>query len=304
MSKCAIFNDLTLPLIGAPMFLVSNPALVIAQCRAGIVGTFPALNARPSAQLGDWIAEIEGAIAGAPYGINLIVHPTNTRLEEDLAICVAHKVPLIITSVGPPSRVVERIHSYGGIVLHDVINIRHAKKAIASGVDGLILVCAGAGGHGGLLNPFAFVAEMREFYDGPLILSGAIGNGRQIRAAEIMGADYAYMGTRFIAVKEAAAPDAYKQMILESNAADLVYTKAFTGVAGNYLRASIERAGLDPDNIVGGKDRPDLNLEKRVETAKAWKDIWGAGQGVGTIHDLPSVAELVARLKAEYESVL
>jgi nitronate monooxygenase len=297
-----MFKDLTLPLIGAPMFLVSSPGLVIAQVRAGIVGTFPALNARPSAQLAEWITEIEGAVGDMPYGVNLIVHASNTRLEEDLGIVVRHKVPLVITSVGEPSQVVAAIHGYGGKVLHDVINIRHAKKAIAAGVDGLILVCAGAGGHAGLLSPFALVSEVREFYDGPVALAGALTRGNHIRAAQVMGADYAYMGTRFIATQEAHASDAYKQMILDSNAADLVYTPAFTGVHGNYLRASIERAGLDPDNIVGGKDKPDLKLENRTD-AKAWKDIWGAGQGVGSIHDVPRVEALVARLKREYDAV-
>ncbi len=297
----ALFNGLSLPLIGAPMFLVSGPELVIAQCRAGIVGTFPALNARPSIQLGEWLAQIEGAIAGAPYGVNLIVHNTNTRLDEDLAICVDHRVPLVVTSVGEPSKVVGAVHGYGGLVFHDVISVRHARKAIAAGVDGLILVCAGAGGHAGLLSPFALVSEVREFYDGPLVLSGAMSHGNHIRAAQVMGADMAYMGTRFIATQEAAAPDAYKQMILESSAADLVYTPAFTGVSGNYLRPSIVAAGLDPDNIVGGKDKPNLELESRTG-AKAWKDIWGAGQGVGSIHDVPNVEELVARLKREYDA--
>ena len=302
MSVPALLQGLVLPLIAAPMFLVSTPPLVIAQCRAGIVGTFPALNARPAAQLDEWLTLIARETASfAPYGVNLIVHGTNTRLVEDLAICVARKVPLVITSVGEPSAVVGAIHAYGGLVFHDVTTIRHARKATAVGVDGLILVCAGAGGHGGLLNPFAFVGEVRQFYDGPIILSGALSRGNHIRAAQIMGADFAYMGTRFIAAQEAAASDAYKQMVLDASAADLVYTPAFTGVHGNYLRASIERAGLDPDNIAGGKDKPDLKVENRTE-AKAWKDIWGAGQGVGSIHDVPSVAELVTRLKAEYEA--
>ncbi len=291
---------LKLPLVAAPLFLVSTPELVIAQCRAGIVGTFPALNARPAAQLDTWIEQIVAAIGNAPYGINLIVHKTNPRLPEDVATLVRHRVPIVITSVGEPSAVVAAIHSYGGLVLHDVISVRHARKAIEAGVDGLILVCAGAGGHGGLISPFALVSEVREFYDGPILLSGALTAGRHIKAALVMGADLAYMGTRFIATQEANATDSYKQMILESSAADLVYTPAFTGVHGNYLRGSILNAGLDPENIVGGKDKPDMTLGAEKAEAKAWKDIWGAGQGVGSIHDLPTVAELVERLTAEY----
>jgi nitronate monooxygenase len=293
---------LALPLIAAPMFLVSHPRLVIAQCRAGVVGTFPSLNARPADQLKPWISEIEAALKesdAAPYGVNLIVHASNPRLEEDLAVCIEMRVPFVITSVGEPSAVVAAVHGYGGIVFHDVTTLRHARKAIEGGVDGLILVCAGAGGHAGTLNPFAFVAEIRQIYEGPIVLSGAITGGRQIRAALAMGADYAYMGTRFIATEEAHAAEGYKQMLVEAAASDLIYTPAFTGIPGNYLRPSLVAAGLDPDNIADAKSRPDLAHETR---ARAWKDIWSAGQGVGAIHDVPSVAELVARLKHEYEA--
>jgi nitronate monooxygenase len=300
-----MFKHLKLPLVGAPLFLVSGPELVIAQCKAGIVGTFPALNARPIEQLDAWIERIKSELASepnaAPFGVNVIVHRTNPRVVEDITACVRHKVPIVITSVGEPSQAVAAIHSYGGLVFHDVISLRHARKAAAAGVDGLILVCAGAGGHGGTLNPFAFVTEVREFYAGPILLSGSITRGNHIRAALAMGADLAYMGTAFIATAEAHATDGYKQMIVDSTAADIVYTPAFTGVNGNYLRGSISNAGLDPDNITGGKSSPDLALTE-VAAAKAWKEIWGAGQGVGAIHDIPTVAELVARLAREYDA--
>ena len=300
-----LFANLRLPLIASPMFLVSGPDLVIAECLAGIVGTFPALNARPAAELDVWLDRIKSALAtspgSAPYGVNLIVHKTNTRQAEDLAACVRHKVPFIITSVGEPSSVVDAIHAYGGLVFHDVISIRHAQKAIAAGVDGLILVTAGAGGHAGGLNPFALVSELREIYDGPIVLSGSITRGNHIRAAEIMGADFAYMGTRLIATREAHATEGYKQMIVESTAADIVYTPAFTGIHGNYLKGSIVASGLDPENIAGGKDKPDMKLESNTTSkSTAWRDIWGAGQGVGSIHDVPTVAELVTRLEQEY----
>ena len=294
-----LFQSLKLPLIGAPMFLVSTPELVIAQCEAGIVGTFPALNARPSSLLDTWLDEIKAAVGDAPYGVNLIVHKSNSRLGEDLAACVRHRVPIVISSVGEPSEVVEAIHAYGGLVFHDIISIRHAKKALAAGVDGLILVCAGAGGHGGVLNPFALVSEIRTFYDGVLILSGAISKGNHIRAAQVMGADLAYIGTGFIATAEANAQDGYKQMIVDSGAVDIVYTSAFTGINGNYLRGSLVKEGIDPEHITGGKDKPDMNLA--AHEAKAWKDIWGAGQGVGAITDVVPVAEYVARLKREYD---
>ena len=308
----ALLAHLKLPLIASPMFLVSGPDLVIAECLAGIVGTFPALNARPAAELDVWIERIKAALAGqpgaAPYGVNLIVHKSNTRQQEDLAACVRHQVPIIITSVGEPSSVVAAIHSYGGLVFHDVISIRHAQKALEAGVDGLILVTAGAGGHGGLLNPFALVSELREFYPGPIILSGSLTRGNHIRAAEIMGADFAYMGTRLIATQEAHAEPGYKQMIVDSTAADIVYTPAFTGIHGNYLKGSIVASGLDPDNIVGGKQNHDTTFDTKAPKAeadsasKAWRDIWGAGQGVGSIHDIPTVAELVTRLEQEYNA--
>ncbi len=295
-----LFRDLALPVIGAPLFLVSGPRLVIAQCRAGIVGTFPALNARPATQLGEWIGRIEDEIDGVPYGVNLIVHHTNERLEQDLATCFQHRVPLVITSVGEPSAVVEAVHGYGGLVFHDATTVRHARKAADAGADGLILVCAGAGGHAGLLSPFALVDEVRAFYDGPLVLAGAITRGHHIRAAQVLGADMAYMGSRFIATSEADAQGEYKQMLLDSNAADLVYTAAFSGIPANYLRRSVEKAGLSPEDLSGGG--PGTGFNHATRGAKAWKDIWSAGQGIGAIHDIPIVAELVARLKAEYEA--
>ena len=303
----ALFANLSLPLIASPMFLVSHPELVIAECLAGIVGTFPALNARPAAELDVWLDRIKAALAGhpeaAPYGVNLIVHKSNSRQQEDLAACVRHEVPFIITSVGEPSSVVDAIHAYGGLVFHDVISIRHARKALEAGVDGLILVTSGAGGHAGLINPFALVSELREMYDGPIVLSGSLTRGNHIRAAEVMGADFGYMGTRLIATREAHAQDAYKQMIVDSNAADIVYTPAFTGIHGNYLKGSLTANGIDPDNIVGGKTSPDMNVgADGAKKSTAWRDIWGAGQGVGSIHDVPTVAELVGRLKQEYDA--
>ena len=300
MTGRTLFLNLRLPVIAAPMFLVSHPRLVLAQCRAGIVGTFPSLNARPASLLDEWLTELNRDLgpSDAPFGVNLIVHRTNPRLEEDIEICARHRVPLIITSVGEPSPVVGRVHAYGGLVFHDVTTVRHARKALEAGVDGLILVAAGAGGHAGLLNPFAFVAEVRAFYDGPLVLSGAISQGRHIRAAQVLGADFAYMGTRFIATEEAEAPPAYKQMLVESAAADLVYTSAFSGVPGNFLRSSITAAGIDPESCGTEKLGPDL---ASVAKANAWRDIWSAGQGVGVITDAPSVATLVDRLVAEYE---
>jgi nitronate monooxygenase len=298
-----LFSRLQLPLIGAPLFIVSYPALVVAQCRARILGTFPALNARQPGQLDLWLTEIAAALGteAAPFGVNLIVHASNTRLAEDLAICAAHRVPLIITSVGEPSAVVATVHGYGGLVFHDITTLRHAEKALAAGVDGLILVAAGAGGHAGLLSPFALVEEIRRLYTGPLVLSGAITRGYQIRAAQLMGADFAYMGTRFIATQEANASPAYKQALLAASARDIVYTPVFTGIPANYLRASVAAAGYDPDKIIGGASQPDFT--PATSEAKAWKDIWGAGQGVGSIDDLPSVADLVARLQQEYEAV-
>jgi nitronate monooxygenase len=300
---------LSLPVIGAPMFIVSVPALVIAQCRAGIVGAFPALNARPKEMLETWIVEIKEALAAfeaatgrkaAPFAVNQIVHASNDRLEHDVAVCVRQRVPIVITSLRPPSEVVEAVHSYGGIVLHDVISIRHAEKALEQGVDGLILVCAGAGGHAGTLSPFALVSEIRRFYDGTVILSGAIANGRAILAAQAIGADLAYIGTRFIATSEANVSEDYKRMLVEGAAKDIVYTNAISGVHGNYLRASLVAAGLDPDNLPeGGKDKMNFAARERNRPT-AWREIWGAGQGLGSIGDVPKVAALVERLRAEY----
>lgn len=306
-------GPLALPLIGAPLFLVSGPELVLAQCLAGIVGAFPALNARPAALLHEWLARIDATLAKArqedpgrligPHAVNLIVHPTNPRLEGDLAACVAFRVPLVITSLSSPGSLVRQVHAYGGRVFHDVATVRHAEKALSEGVDGLILVCAGAGGHGGQLNPFAFVAEVRRFWGGPLVLAGAITEGRQILAAQTLGADCAYMGTRFIATREAQASGAYQQAILEAGAADIVHTDHFTGVPGNYLRASVVAAGLDPRHLPPrAEGQPAFGQAAAGEHAKAWRDIWGAGQGVGTIDDVPGVEELVARLKREYEA--
>jgi nitronate monooxygenase len=303
-------NKLALPVIGSPMFIVSGPELVIAQCCSGIVGSFPALNARPQEELEKIIVRIKTELAGyqaahpekkiAPFAVNQIVHHSNSRLEHDLEICVRQQVPIIITSLRSPEALVNQVHSYGGIVLHDVTNVRHAHKALEAGVDGLILVCAGAGGHAGALSPFALVNEVRKFYDGPLILSGSITNGSAILAAQVMGCDLAYIGTRFIATREANAPDEYKQMIIESKAADVVYTPYFSGVPANYLKPSIQQAGLDPDNLPSAEPSK-MNFDNRHGKPKAWKDIWGAGQGVGSINDNPPVADVVARMKAEYQ---
>ena len=308
MPKSIPFADrLALPLIGAPMFIASYPELVIAQSRAGVLGTFPSLNARSIETLDEWLTRIAAAIAApgaayrAPFGVNLILHKANTRLMDDLALVVKHRVPLVITSVGKPDRIVDTVHAYGGLVFHDVISVAHAKKALECGVDGLILVCAGAGGHAGTLSPFALTAEVREFFDGPIALSGALSNGWHLRAAEVMGADYGYMGTRFLATCEANAPDEQKQMMLASTAADIVYTPYFTGIRGNYMRASIERAGLDPDTLAAPVDPTKQPFDPDKALAKAWRDVWSAGQGVGTIHDVPTVAELVRRLTLEYE---
>lgn len=302
----ALCRKLALPAIGAPMFIVANPELVIAQCRAGIIGAFPALNARPAAQLDDWLTRIETALAddpqAAPFAVNQIIHPSNTRLEQDLATCARHKVPLIITSLRAPDAVVQAVHAWGGWVFHDVISVRHAEKALAAGVDGLILVCAGAGGHGGTLSPFALVGEVRKFYDGPIALSGAIAHGRAILAAQALGADLAYIGTRFIATAEANADPAYKQALLDASAADIVYTPYFTGVHGNYLKQSIVAAGLDPANLPVC-DKQAMNFGgAATDGPKAWRDIWGAGQGVGAIDAVLPAAEVVARLKIEYDA--
>ncbi len=299
MSPAELKARLALPVIGAPMFIVSGPELVIAQCQAGIVGSFPALNARPPELLDQWLRQIRAAVGDAPFAVNQIVHPSNTRLERDLDLTVHHRVPIVITSLRAPGDVVKRVHEYGGLVFHDVINIRHAEKALAEGVDGLILVCAGAGGHAGTLSPFALVAEVRRIFAGPLILAGAIASGRDVLAAQAMGADFAYMGTRFIASREANAVDAYKQAIVAASAGDIVYTPYFTGVYGNYLKASIIAAGLDPDHLPAS-DKTAMDFGSGA--AKAWRDIWGAGQGVGTIADIPTVADLVGQMAADYRT--
>ena len=305
-----LFQNLRVPVIGAPMFLVSGPELVIEQCKAGVIGTFPALNARPQEKLEAWLTQIEAALekhrgenAGAkvaPYGVNLIVNPANKRLEQDFEVCVRHKVPLIITSLYAPTQIAKRVHEYGGIVLHDVIKVRHAEKALEAGVDGLIPVCAGAGGHAGRLSPFALVNELRRIFDGPLVLSGAITNGAGVLAALAMGCDAAYMGTRFIASRESLAPDSYKQMIVESDAEDIVYTPFFSGVHGSYLAPSIKAAGLDPDNLPVQSKEEKLTYRSRDDRPKTWKDIWGAGQGVGSIDSVLPAGELVDRIAAEY----
>ena len=312
MALPKVLQHLVLPVVASPMFIVSYPELVLAQCKAGIVGAFPALNARPAEMLGDWLVQIEENLAAhraqhpdaivGPLAVNQIVHVSNARLEHDIKVCVEHKVPIFITSLrAPPKEMVDAVHSYGGIVLHDVISIRHAEKALEAGVDGLILVAAGAGGHAGMLSPFALVGEVRRMFDGAIILSGAIANGGSILAAQAMGADLAYMGTRFIATREAHAADSYKKAIVDAQAADIIYTALFTGVHGNYIRESIVAAGLDPNNLPdSGKHA--MNFSDGTSSAKAWKDVWGAGQGVGLTNDVPSVAELVARLKDEYET--
>lgn len=294
----ALQGRLRLPAIAAPMFLVSGPDLVVETCRAGLIGTFPALNQRSSEGYSDWLGEISDRLAGvpdaAPFGINLIVHRSNPRVEADLKITVQHKVPLVITSLGAVAELVEAVHSYGGLVFHDVIGLRHAQKAAEAGVDGIIAVAAGAGGHAGTVSPFALVAEIRRFFEKTIILSGAMSNGAQIAAARAMGADLAYLGTRFIATRESLASDEYKQMILRSTFANIVYTPAISGVNANFMRESIVANGLDPDNLPP-HGKLDMN-----EEAKVWKTIWSAGHGVGTIDDIPTTAELCARLKAEY----
>ncbi|OAP41181.1 2-nitropropane dioxygenase [Sinorhizobium glycinis] len=298
-----------LPVVGAPLFIVSHPRLTIAQCKAGVIGAFPALNARPQAQLDEWLAEITEALTdhdrkhpdrpAAPFAVNQIVHKSNTRLEQDLMLCVKYKVPVVISSLGAVPEVNAAIHSYGGIVLHDVINNRHANSAIRKGADGLIAVAAGAGGHAGTLSPFALIQEIRAWFDGPLLLSGAIGTGDAILAAQAMGADMAYIGSPFIATEEARASDAYKQMIVDSSAADIVYSNYFTGIHGNYLKASIRAAGMDPDSLPEA-DASKMDFGTAVGGAKAWKDIWGCGQGIGAIREVSTVAHLVERWEREY----
>ena len=299
-----------MPVIGAPLFLISGPDLVIAQCKAGIIGSFPALNARPQHVLEEWIIRIKTELAEyqeqnpdakvAPFAVNQICHGSNDRLMDDMETCVKHEVPIIITSLRPPAEVVEAAHSYGGLVFHDVISVRHARKAAEQGVDGLILVCAGAGGHAGALSPFALLREVKEWFDGTVILSGSIGDGYSVASSLALGADFAYMGTRFIASKEANADQEYKKMLEESAASDIVYSSLFTGVLGNYLKPSIANAGLDPDNLPDA-DKSAMNFGSGGNTdSKAGKDIWGSGQGIGRITDSPSVSDLVDRLKAEY----
>jgi nitronate monooxygenase len=302
---------LRLPAIAAPMFLVSGPELVTEACKAGVMGTFPALNQRSSEGYEEWLVEIKETLAAhdranpdapaAPYGVNLIVHHSNPRLQADLELTVKHKVPVVITSLGAVSDLVDAVHSYGGLVFHDVINIRHAQKAAGAGVDGLIPVCAGAGGHAGTLSPFALVPEIRRFFDGAIILSGCISTGDQIAAAKMIGADLAYLGTRFIATKESRAEEEYKRMIVETQAKDIIYTPKISGVAGSFLRPSIEAAGLDPENL---EPKKEVNFGKELDAKKAWKSIWSAGQGVGSIDDIPTTAELVARLGREYDEAV
>jgi nitronate monooxygenase len=294
-------SRLSLPAIAAPMFIVSHPDLVIAQCQAGIVGSFPALNARPKEALDEWLTHLRATLTDrdAPFAVNQIVHASNDRLDHDLDICAKHRVPIIITSLRAPNAVIDKVHGWGGIVFHDVTNLRHAEKALEAGVDGLILVAAGAGGHAGTLSPFALVAEIRRIFAGPIALSGSITQGGQILAAQAMGADLAYIGTRFIATREANAAEAYKRMIVESSAADVLYTPFFTGVHGNYLKPSITAQGLDPDALPP-RDKTAMNFGST--SVKAWRDIWGAGQGVGSITDALTTAEVVARLRTEYEA--
>ena len=310
----AILKDrLALPVIGSPLFILSNPDLVIAQCKGGIVGSFPSLNARPPEEFERWLIRIRDELAAhdaahpralsAPYAVNLIVHKTNGRLEQDLALCVKYRVPIIITSLGAREEVNQAVHSYGGIVLHDVINNRFARKAIEKGADGLIAVAAGAGGHAGVLSPMAFIQELREWFDGPIVLSGAIATGKAVLAAQAMGADLAYIGSAFIATRESGAVEGYKTMIVESGAEDIVYSNLFSGVHGNYLKPSIVRAGLDPDNLPQS-DPSKMNFEGGTSRPKAWRDIWGSGQGIGAVKAVVGAGELVARLKDEYRAAV
>lgn len=312
MTLPAILKDnLRIPVVASPLFIISHPDLVIAQCKAGVVGSFPALNARPESQLDEWLAEITETLAAhdassparrsAPFAVNQIVHPTNRRLEHDLRMCVKYKVPIVISSLGAVPEVNDVIHSYGGIVLHDVINNRHANSAIRKGADGLIAVATGAGGHAGKLSPFALIQEIREWFDGPLLLSGAIANGGAILAAQAMGADMAYIGSPFIATPEARAVDAYKQMIVDSRADDIVYSNSFTGIHGNYLKGSITAAGMDPDHLPEA-DPSKMDFEKATSGPKAWKEIWGCGQGISAVKAVEPVETLVSRLETEYRA--
>jgi len=307
-------NNLRVPVVGSPLFLVSGPELVIAQCKAGIIGSFPALNARPAEVLDEWLTRINTELEEykaanpdaivAPYAVNQICHASNDRLMVDMETCVKHKVPIIITSLRPPAEVVEAAHSYGGVVYHDVINVKHARKAVEEGVDGLILVCAGAGGHAGALSPFALLREVKEWFDGTILLSGAIGDGFCVASALAMGADLAYMGTRFIATEEANADQGYKDMLIQSAADDIVYSSLFTGVMGNYLKPSIAAAGLDPNNLPEA-DKSKMNFGSGGNMkSKAWKDIWGSGQGIGAIQNVEPVEAVVSRLETEYRTAI
>ena len=304
-------GKLKIPVVGAPLFIVSGPELVISQCKAGVVGSFPALNARPQEVLDEWLIQIKEELdkhnqenpdsPAAPFAVNQICHASNDRLMQDMESCVKHEVPIIITSLRPPLEIVEAAHSYGGVVFHDVINVRHAKKAAEQGVDGLILVCAGAGGHAGTHSPFALVREVKEWFDGTILLSGSISDGHSIASSLALGADLAYIGTRFIATKEANADQRYKDMLIESSASDIVYSSLITGVNGNYLKPSIEKARLDPDNLPGA-DKSKMNFGSGGNTkSKAWKDIWGSGQGIGSIKSDPTVQDLVNQLIEQYE---
>jgi nitronate monooxygenase len=307
-------GSLSLPVIGAPMFIASTPELVIEQCKAGIVGSFPALNARPQAKLDEWLTRIRDELAAyaaanpgvpvAPYAVNQIAHASNDRLAQDMETCVRHEVPLIITSLRPPREIVDAAHSYGGLVFHDVISVRHARKAAEQGVDGIIAVCAGAGGHAGMASPFALVREIRQHFDGTIVLSGAMSSGADVLAALALGADMAYVGTRFLATHEANVLDEYKQMIVDSSSDDIVYTSLFTGVKGNYLKKSVAAAGLDPDGLPeADKSKMNFGSGGNMEK-KAWRDIWSAGQGAGNIHEVLPTRELVARMISEYDAAL
>jgi nitronate monooxygenase len=305
----AILKNLPLPIIGSPLFIISNPKLVIEQCKAGVIGAMPALNARPAAQLDEWLAEITEALAAhdrahpdkpaAPFAINQIVHKSNDRLEHDMRVCAKYKVPIIITSLGARTDVNDAVHAWGGIVLHDIINNAFARKAIEKGADGIIAVAAGAGGHAGVKNPFALIQEIREWFDGPIALSGAISTGQAVLAARAMGADLAYIGSAFIATEEARATEGYKQAIVDGTSDDIVYSNLFTGVHGNYLKPSIRAAGLDPDNL---PESDPTKMNFGGDAKKAWKDIWGCGQGIGAVKEIVPARVLVARLKTEYEA--
>ncbi|TLP44895.1 nitronate monooxygenase [Cohaesibacter sp. CAU 1516] len=310
MSLPALFDTLTLPAVASPMFIISNPEMVIAQCKAGIVGSFPALNARPQEKLDQWLTQIEEELdrhnqahpdhPAAPYAVNQIVHRSNDRLMADMETCVKHKVPIVITSLGAVEEVNQAVHSYGGLILHDIINNRHAKKAVEKGADGLIAVAAGAGGHAGTLSPMALVGEIRQWFDGPLLLSGSISTGASILAAQAMGADLAYIGSAFIASREANAEEAYKQMIVDCGADDIIYTDRFTGVHGNYLKPSLVASGINPKELMK-EERNKMDFAKATnEGAKAWKNIWGSGQGIGTVDRVEPVQAIVDRLKVEY----